>query len=255
MKLFRQKDELFELMARGGERRRGNAVITTPSGIASPTPTTAKLPRPRSTAPTIAPTIATPTIAPPIATTPTTDAPTGGPTLSTITPKPPLNSTPSLRSLPLRPPPSLGPAPGATGAPSTTTPRTAPRAAPSLSTTTRRTGLRSPLLPGATPGGGDDDLFDLDGDALVVVDDGWEEASAMTPDKTFAIRADTAIVGSILAGSPGTTRSRTKIRMETPITTRSVERRRRRMYAMAAFCADGAGAAPRRAAPLGVSGA
>ncbi len=205
MKLFRQKDELFELMGRGNDRRRGSGVITTPSGIASPTPTTAKLPRPVSVAPRATPAI-TPAVTPPVVATaaPTIAAPTAepipsaaAPSLPTVTPRPPLNSTPSLRSLPMRPPPSLTPAIG--GGP-TTTPRLAPRAAPSLSTTTRKAGIRSPLLPGGAAGS-EDDLFDLDGDALVVVDDGWEEQNAVTgPEKTFAIRADTAVVGSLLAG-------------------------------------------------------
>lgn len=214
MKLFRQKDELFELMARGAERRRTNPVITTPSRITTKTPTTAKLPRPLAAAPSLGATPGSADDAPTTPTAPTTTATTpatptatatttvvttteDGPTLDTVTPKPPLYSTPSLRSRPHRPPPSLGPI-HAGGPAATSTPRTAPRAAPSLTTTTRKLGVRSPLLAGASP---EDDFFDVGGDALVVVDDGWEEANAVTgPEKTFAIRADTAVVGGLLAG-------------------------------------------------------
>lgn len=44
------------------------------------------------------------------------------------------------------------------------------------------------------------DLFDLDGDALVVVDDGWAEATneEQGQGKTFAIRPDTLVVGAFL---------------------------------------------------------
>lgn len=195
MKLFRQKDELFEIMGKGAGKRAGSspppapvtsgphlavrasavaATPTTPTTTASTTsmtgPTGTQRLVPRQAEP--APDTATPTAAP------------GSPTTSAFTGPPPTGVTSGALALsnpprlPQRMPPSL-------------------KVQPTTTTTTRRRSL-SPVLP--TARGGEDDLFDIDGDALVVVDDGWNETPAAGgPERTFAIRADTAIVGGLLA--------------------------------------------------------
>lgn len=199
MKLFRQKDELFELMGKG--RRAG------------PTPT----PHPTTAGPPLA--VRASSVAGKI--TNATTGPTGTQRLGTRTTEPtPAPETPATDTpAPTPPAPAPAPAPaqkptisaftGPTGVTSglpalSNPPRLPQRLPPSIkppttqtTTTTRRRSL-SPSLP-AVPGT-DSDLFDIDGDALVVVDDGWNEATAAEgPERTFAIRADTAIVGGLLA--------------------------------------------------------
>jgi hypothetical protein len=197
MKLFRQKDELFELMGKASGRRAGPTPTPHPTAgpplavrasavagkstaavTASATtgPTGTQRLGTRQTEPTPAPETPAPaaTLTPAPIPTPTTSTFTGPAPTGVTSGKLALSNPPRL---PQRMPPSLK--------------------TPTTTTTTRRRSL-SPVLPEAR--GTEDDLFDIDGDALVVVDDGWNEATQVEgPDRTFAIRADTAIVGGLLA--------------------------------------------------------
>lgn len=196
MKLFRQKDELFELMGKASGRRAGPTPTPHPTAgpplavrasavagkstaataaTATTGPTGTQRLGTRQTEPTPAPETPAATLTPAPIPTPTTSTFTGPAPTGVTSGKLALSNPPRL---PQRMPPSLK--------------------APTTTTTTRRRSL-SPVLP-PDGRGSDDDLFDIDGDALVVVDDGWNEATQVEgPDRTFAIRADTAIVGGLLA--------------------------------------------------------
>lgn len=227
MKLFRQKDELFEVMAARTAGRRGAVgaggapaapSLTAAPLAAAPTPTTVPLPRPQTS---LTPTL---TAAPP-------------------PPPPPPAPPPKVAVAPVARPTGVAARPAPSLKPSSAVGLGRPAAKASLSTTTRR----NHLVPGGEAG---DDLLEVDGDALVVVDDGWEEAAPPGPERTLAIRADTAIVGGLLAGGllvtaflMGRTSSAPEAPAERPITP------------VVIAAAAEPGPAPAAAAPQGPTGA
>lgn len=165
MKLFRQKDELFELMAKATSKNNPEAA----PAIADGTSSTSRRPK---TTPTTRP-IARPA---PVSTTSTTSSSSSS------------SSTPS----------SIG---GEVGGASS----------PVKRITTTKGARPFGVQPGgdsgsfASPLGGPPiqrplgELIEIDGDALVVLDDDWEAAAPPSePGRLLALRLDTAVVGGLL---------------------------------------------------------
>lgn len=166
MKLFRQKDELFELMAKAASKNNPEAA----PAIADGTSSSARRPK---TTPTTRP-IARPTPVSSTSSTSSTPSSIGG----TIGGEVPGASNPVKRI--------------------TTTKGARPFGAQSIGNGGDSGSFASPLggPPIQRPLG---ELIEVEGDALVILDDDWEAAAPPSePGRLLALRLDTAVVGGLL---------------------------------------------------------
>lgn len=175
MKLFRQKDELFEVMNKAADRRRvvGEGAATGAAtsgsgerpaggpGLPRKTVTTHKLPRPDGNA-----TVAT------------------GASSASSASGASTTTGPASRVAPARPRGSVGAAALGGG-----------RVGGVPSGSSGSTAFSSPFV-GGPVSGPPGELVEVDGDALVVLDDGWDEGPE--PGRLLALRLDTAVVGGLL---------------------------------------------------------
>lgn len=207
MKLFRQKDELFEVMNKAADRRRpGDGGSGGPGGsgtsgahggsmsggerpaggpgLPRKTATTHRLPRPDGGA-----TVASPGEPRSGSGTASRAAGSSTSTSTSTSNATSIGSTGSTpRIAPARPRGSVGAC--AVGA-SRGDRSVGSGAPPSVSAS-----FSSPFVGGPVGAGKPGELVEVDGDALVVLDDGWDEGPE--PGRLLALRLDTAVVGGLL---------------------------------------------------------